>query len=134
MAFGDYLRHRGERLDGAPMSDFPVALIQAEHEGTRLSLDEWLANVLLVLSAGNETTTCLLGSALAAGRLKHRDNFKIRCPRELRVSVTLGGDIPREDLAVPKSAVALSIHNLDREDARLIGGCVGLLCSWGQVE
>lgn len=40
-------------------------LIQAEHEGQRLSEDELIANCLLLLAAGHETTTNLIAVGLA---------------------------------------------------------------------
>lgn len=66
IAFGEYLRERVKVVSESQTSNLLSGLIQAQHEGTKLSLEELLANVLLVLSAGNETTTCLLGNALAA--------------------------------------------------------------------
>ena len=56
---------RGPGRPTAPGSrdDLLSSLVHAEEEGHRLTLDELLANVLLLLTAGNETTTNLLGTA-----------------------------------------------------------------------
>jgi cytochrome P450 len=47
----------------APKDDLLTALVQAELEGSRLSFDELLAMLVLLLVAGNETTTNLIGNA-----------------------------------------------------------------------
>ena len=66
LKFREYLRERVDELRGSPRNDLLSSLAQVEHEGSRLTLDELLANALLLLSAGNETTTCVLGNGLAA--------------------------------------------------------------------
>jgi cytochrome P450 len=47
----------------APKDDLLTGLVQAELEGSRLSFDELLAMLILLLVAGNETTTNLIGNA-----------------------------------------------------------------------
>jgi cytochrome P450 len=74
--FRAYLKNRIEAMDGDRNQDLLSALVSAEHEGSRLSLDELLANVLLLLSAGNETTTCLLSNGLLA---------LLRCPDQFQL-------------------------------------------------
>jgi cytochrome P450 len=66
------------QIDGclrAPREDLLSALVLAEHEGHRLSLDELVANTILLLNAGNETTCNLLGSGLVA-LLGHREQLE----------------------------------------------------------
>jgi cytochrome P450 len=46
-----------------PREDLLTGLVQAEHEGSRLSYDEMLGMLVLLLIAGNETTTNLIGNA-----------------------------------------------------------------------
>jgi cytochrome P450 len=48
----------------APQEDLLTGLVQAEHEGSRLSHDEMLSLLVLLLVAGNETTTNLIGNAV----------------------------------------------------------------------
>jgi cytochrome P450 len=48
----------------APREDLLTGLVQAEHEGSRLSYDEMLQLLVLLLVAGNETTTTLIGNAV----------------------------------------------------------------------
>jgi cytochrome P450 len=47
-----------------PRDDLLTGLIQAEHEGSRLSFDEMLQMLSLLLVAGNETTTTLIGNTV----------------------------------------------------------------------
>ena len=47
----------------APKDDLLTGLVQAELEGSRLSFQELLAMLILLLVAGNETTTNLIGNA-----------------------------------------------------------------------
>jgi cytochrome P450 len=47
-----------------PADDLLTALVQAELEGSRLSFDELLAMLILLLVAGNETTTNLIGNTV----------------------------------------------------------------------
>ena len=46
-----------------PQEDLLTGLVQAEHEGSKLSHDEMLSMLVLLLVAGNETTTTLIGNA-----------------------------------------------------------------------
>ncbi len=46
-----------------PREDLLTGLVQAEHEGSRLSYEEMLGMLVLLLVAGNETTTNLIGNA-----------------------------------------------------------------------
>jgi cytochrome P450 len=46
-----------------PREDLLTGLVEAEHEGSRLSYDEMLGMLVLLLVAGNETTTNLIGNA-----------------------------------------------------------------------
>jgi cytochrome P450 len=64
--FRAYLEVQVAECERAPRQDLLSALVLAEHEGHRLSLDELLANVILLLNAGNETTCNLLGNGLLA--------------------------------------------------------------------
>lgn len=47
-----------------PREDLLTGLVQARHEGSRLSHDEMLSMLVLILVAGNETTTTLIGNAV----------------------------------------------------------------------
>jgi cytochrome P450 len=49
-----------------PRDDLLTGLVQAEHEGSKLDHEEMLAMLVLLLVAGNETTTTLIGNAVLA--------------------------------------------------------------------
>lgn len=64
-AFREYLVSQIAKLESDPQDNLLNALLIAEHEGHKLSMDELLANAFVVLTAGNETTTCLLSNGVA---------------------------------------------------------------------
>jgi len=59
-----YLVPLAEERARKPQDDLLTGLVQAEHEGSRLSHDEMIQMVVLILVAGNETTTTLIGNAV----------------------------------------------------------------------
>lgn len=62
----DYLREIISERRKNPGDDLITAFIQAEEEGHTLSLDEILANLLLLIIAGHETTVNLIGNGTLA--------------------------------------------------------------------
>ncbi len=70
--FMRYLRRLIARRRTAPRDDLISALIQAEEAGDRLSTDELLAMVVILLIAGHETTVNLIASGTLA-LLQHPD-------------------------------------------------------------
>jgi cytochrome P450 len=62
----DYLTRFIEDRRRQPREDLITALVQAESEGSRLSRDELLAFCTVLLVAGHETTTHLIGNGLLA--------------------------------------------------------------------
>jgi cytochrome P450 PksS len=70
-----YLRKfiRSRRL--SPRDDLVSALVQAEQAGEKLSEDELLAMVMLLLVAGHETTVNLIGNGMLA-LLEHPDQLE----------------------------------------------------------
>lgn len=61
-ALNDYFTEVFEQRRRDPQPDLVTALIEAEVDGDRLSPDELMANVLILLVAGFETTVNLLGN------------------------------------------------------------------------
>jgi cytochrome P450 len=59
----------------APREDLLSGLVQAEHQGSQLDFEEMLSMLVLLLVAGNETTTTLIGNA-ALELLAHPDQQK----------------------------------------------------------
>jgi cytochrome P450 len=53
-----------EERKRAPRDDLLTGLVQAEYEGSRLTQEEMLSMLVLILVAGNETTTTLIGNAV----------------------------------------------------------------------
>lgn len=64
--FAAYFRDITIRLRQQPEDNLLSALAQAEEQGERLSEDELLANCILLLTAGHETTTNLIGNGTLA--------------------------------------------------------------------
>ncbi len=57
-----------------PQNDLTTALVQAEEQGDKLSQDELVAMLFLLLLAGHETTVNLIGNGMLA-LLEHPDQF-----------------------------------------------------------
>jgi cytochrome P450 len=70
-----YFRETIAQRRAAPRDDLISALIKAQEEGDRLSDAELLANCVLLLNAGHETTTNLIGNGTLA-LLRHPDQMK----------------------------------------------------------
>ncbi len=66
MEFIGYFNGLIEERRGSPRNDVLSALIAAEDEGDRLSHDELLINLILLLIAGHETTANLIGNGTLA--------------------------------------------------------------------
>jgi cytochrome P450 len=66
VALAEYFVDLVQRRRSDPTDDLTTALVQASDEGGSLSEDELLANLILLLVAGFETTTNLLGNGLRA--------------------------------------------------------------------
>jgi len=65
-ALTDYFSAIVEARRADPQDDLVTALVAAEEAGDRLSLAEMLSTLVLLLVAGNETTTKLIGNATIA--------------------------------------------------------------------
>jgi cytochrome P450 len=70
-----YFRDIIARRRAEPRHDLISGLIRAQEEGDRLSDQELLANCVLLLNAGHETTTNLIGNGTYA-LLRHPDQLK----------------------------------------------------------
>ena len=75
MAFLRYIRRLVKARRASPRDDLVTALVQAEEAGQRLSEDELVAMVFLLLIAGHETTVNLIGNGTLA-LLKHPDQMR----------------------------------------------------------
>jgi cytochrome P450 len=72
--FRVYLAEVAAQRRAEPREDLLTALVQAEEEGSRLTEEELLAMCVLLLVAGHETTTNLIGNGLLA-LLRHPDQL-----------------------------------------------------------
>jgi cytochrome P450 len=83
---GDYFDRLAEVRRRTPREDLLSGLVQAEVEGSRLTRDETLRMLVLLLVAGNETTTTLIGNTVLA-LLDHPDQLaRLRAQPELTPS------------------------------------------------
>jgi pimeloyl-[acyl-carrier protein] synthase len=60
------IRDEVTRVRQSPRADVLTALVKAEDEGHQLTDDELVANVIGLINAGQETTTCLLANGMLA--------------------------------------------------------------------
>ncbi len=74
--FGDYLRGIIADRRAAPRDDLLTAFLAAEDGGSRLDEEELLAMCILLLIAGHETTTNLIGNGLLT-LLRHPDQLAL---------------------------------------------------------
>jgi cytochrome P450 len=76
VAMTEYLNRLIVERRAHPGSDLLSALITAQEDGDRLSHDELVANVILLLLAGHETTANLLGNGMYA-LLRHPEQLHL---------------------------------------------------------
>src|SRR5260370_16111665 len=78
-----YLAEAIKQRSAKPADDLISALVSARDESDALSEDELLAFVVLLLLAGNETTTNLIGNGLLALSRHPEQQRRLRDNREL---------------------------------------------------
>jgi hypothetical protein len=66
LALSDYFKEHVAELRRHPQENLLFALAQAEEQGDRLTQDELFANCVLLMIAGHETTTNLIGNGILA--------------------------------------------------------------------
>lgn len=76
LALRDYFEPMFEERRRAPREDLMTALVVAEESGNRLNTEELYATCILLLGAGNETTTNLIGNGMLA-LLRHPDQLAL---------------------------------------------------------
>jgi cytochrome P450 len=86
--FADYFRALVDDKRRAPSEDLLSALIAAEEQGERLSLDDVIANAVLLLFAGHETTVNLIANGVYS-LLRHPDQLALlrQNPDEIKSAV-----------------------------------------------
>lgn len=71
----EYITELSEARRMHPQNDLLTGLVEAVEEGERLTQEELVANVIILLSAGHETTSNLIGNGLLA-LLQHPDQLQ----------------------------------------------------------
>ncbi|HEY7032412.1 MAG TPA: cytochrome P450 [Thermomicrobiales bacterium] len=114
LAMKEYLRDAAEERRVRPGDDLLSGLVATEAEDDRLTEDEVLATCALLLFAGNETTTNLIGNGILA-LLRHRDQWdRLRAePTLIRMAVE---EFLRYDSPV-QGTVRVAAADLDLGDA-----------------
>jgi cytochrome P450 PksS len=109
-----YLRKLFDARRAEPRDDLITALVQAEEAGDRLSEDELLGMVFLLLAAGHETTVNLIGTAALVLAQNPGQAAELRAdPSRMKTAV--------EELARYASPVELATERYAREDLSLCG-------------
>lgn len=114
LVFLRYLRRLVARRRGASRDDLISAMVQVEEVGDRLTTDELLAMVFLLLVAGHETTVNLIASGTLA-LLEHPDQ-----QRRLREDPSLT-QTAIEELLRFVSPVEVATERYAREDMEIAG-------------
>lgn len=109
-----YLRRFFENRRRDPRDDLASALILAEEAGDKLSEDELLAMVFLLLIAGHETTVNLIGNGMLA-LMEHTDQMEMlhRNPTMIKTAV--------EELLRFTSPVFMSTERYASKDINIQG-------------
>ena len=88
IAFGDYVRDVVAERAKAPGEDLISDLILAQDEGGKLSEDELVASVVLLLNAGHEASVNVFGNGIHA-LLRHHDQLGRITSGEVPMTVAL---------------------------------------------
>jgi cytochrome P450 PksS len=109
-----YLRVLCARRRADPQDDLLTALVQAEEAGDRLSEDELLGMVFLLLLAGHETTVNLIGNGVLT-LIEHPEQRELlrQNPALIKPAV--------EELARYASPVIMATERYAREDLTIAG-------------
>lgn len=77
------IQREASQVRRSPREDVLTALVHAEDEGRQLTEDELLANVIGLINAGQETTTCLLANGILALLTHPEERERLRKHPEL---------------------------------------------------
>ena len=117
--FGQYARDLIRDRKRNPKDDLLTAMVQAEHRGDFLNEDEVVANTVLLMIAGHETTSNLLANGLLAF-IRHPEQIDL-----LRRDPSLIGPAVEECLRYDppvKATVRWAREDLDLEGRRIQAG------------
>jgi cytochrome P450 PksS len=117
MSFLRYIRRLVRERRSAPADDLVTALVRAEAAGDRLSEDELIAMIFLLLVAGYETTVNLIGNGTLA-LLQHPDQLaKLRSEPALIASAV-------EELLRYANPVGTTTDRYAREELSIAGATI----------
>ncbi len=102
-----------------PADDLLTALIDAEHEGERLTADELVDQVVLLFVAGHETTVNLIGNGTLA-LLRNRAQLE-RWQNDPSIATTAVDELLRYDAPVQFSRRVTTV-DVDIDDRRIAAG------------
>ena len=112
-AFMAYMHGLVERKHQEPGDDLTSGLVQARDEGDKLTTDELVGVLWLMLLAGHETTVHLLGNAIVT-LSRHPDQL------ELAKTETRWADVVEESLRY-RHSVAMTSFRFTAEDVTIAG-------------
>lgn len=124
---GEYFAGLAEARRRAPGEDLLTGLVQAEVDGSRLSHQEMLRLLVLLLVAGNETTTNLIGNAVLELLAHPAALARLRAEPDLMPSAI--DEVLRFSSPVqmdPRAATrAVELHGHTIEAGQLVVGWIG---------
>ena len=123
----EYLRPVLEHRKAQPGADLLSALIHAEVDGQRLSDEEVLSFLRLLVPAGAETTYRLIGSVLFALLSHPRDLEAVRADRallDLAIEETLRWESPVQYVS-RETTVPVTVGGVDIPAGELVSACIG---------
>ena len=125
LELSDYFKPVVERLRSQPEDNLLSAMVQAEESGDTLSQEELFANCVLLMFAGQETTTNLIGNGILA-LLNFPDQMEmLRNDPSLMVSAT--EELLRYDSPVQKLG-RLAIEDIEVDGKKIAKGDEIVFC------
>jgi cytochrome P450 len=126
IAMDGYLREVYDQKLAEPADDIFSALIDAEHEGDRLTKNEVISNIKLLYVAGHETTTNLIGNGLVE-LFRNPDQLQM-VRRSDEHDANLVEEVLRFNSPVQMTR-RIPDHDIEVSGTTIPGGSVILLCA-----
>jgi cytochrome P450 len=127
LALSSYFKERVDELRRDPQDNLLSALAQAEEQGDRLTEDELFANCVLLMMAGHETTTNLIGNGILALLRNPEQKEALRLNPALIVSAV--EELLRYDSPVQKMArlalADIAVDGKQIKQGQLVCFCFG---------
>ncbi|MFN2499614.1 MAG: cytochrome P450 [Pyrinomonadaceae bacterium] len=125
LALSNYFREKVAALRRQPQDNLLGALAQAEEAGDRLSEEELFANCVLLMIAGHETTTNLIGNGMLALLRNPKQQKALRDSPDLIVSAV--EELLRYDSPVQKMA-RMAVSEIPVGNKQIETGQLVFLC------